>query len=421
MAFTSKIHDGPAGARSGRKDLQNLVNLSRAITLSYLQKGVRPQMPRAKTIAPMGTPPQIFPTLAAFAPNRLIKWLYEYLSHRIGSRHPFQAYLASDADQGIYRFDDDDEVRIALAGDWGTGTDEAYRVAKCIQAFKPHYTIHLGDVYYVGAADEVDENFLGIKNPKNDYEPCLWPAGSRGSFALNGNHEMYALGYSYFDRMLPRLGPIVNSQPLGQRASYFCLENRHWRIIALDTGYNSIGWPVIEDFMQPSCALGPDQIRWLREVIRPGDDQRGIIILTHHQYYSRYENCYPAPARQLAAFISRPVLWFWGHEHRLAVYEEPAARDGIRVIGRCIGHGGMPVELPPKEPKHIQYAVEFVDRRLYPNDEGLTVGYNGYAQLSMQSNRAMVRYRDLEGREIFYEEWKTGNGILKRIQHGVGG
>ena len=32
---------------------------------------------------------------------------------------------------------------------------------------------------------------------------------------------MYALGFAYLDRMLPRLGLIANGQPLGQKASYF--------------------------------------------------------------------------------------------------------------------------------------------------------------------------------------------------------
>jgi len=40
-------------------------------------------------------------------------------------------------------------VKLAIAGDWGTGTNEAYRVAAGISAFTPDYTIHLGDVYYV--------------------------------------------------------------------------------------------------------------------------------------------------------------------------------------------------------------------------------------------------------------------------------
>lgn len=106
---------------------------------------------------------------------------------------------------------------MALAGDWATGTDEAELVAQLIATFAPHYSIHLGDVYYVGGGHEVDENFLGINNPNNGYDPCLWPNGSHGSFALNGNHEMYARGYAYFDRMLPRLGPITNGRRTGKK------------------------------------------------------------------------------------------------------------------------------------------------------------------------------------------------------------
>jgi hypothetical protein len=58
---------------------------------------------------------------------------------------------------------------------------------------------------------------------------------------------MYALGGSaYFDRMLPTLGLIEGGFSQGQKASFFCLENEFWRVIALDTGYNSVGLPLLE-------------------------------------------------------------------------------------------------------------------------------------------------------------------------------
>ena len=78
---------------------------------------------------------------------------------------------------------------------------------------------------------------------------------------------MYALGYGYFDHILPKLG--VRGSPRGQRASYFCLENDHWRIIALDTSYNSVGAPIVEHFLQPDCALPTQLIEWLRTVVKP--------------------------------------------------------------------------------------------------------------------------------------------------------
>ena len=59
---------------------------------------------------------------------------------------------------------------------------------------------------------------------------------------MNGNHEMYALGKAYFKIMLQTLGMREPStgQVRPQKASFFCLENEHWRIIGLDTGYNSV-------------------------------------------------------------------------------------------------------------------------------------------------------------------------------------
>src|SRR5437879_13018006 len=108
--------------QSPRKDLQDLQDLSRSPLLSYLQKQAKPQAPRNKTMARIA-PPR-YPILAAFSPARIFKWISEYLSHRIGLRHPFLTYAKSDSDQGVYRLEGDGtEIRIALAGDWATGTD----------------------------------------------------------------------------------------------------------------------------------------------------------------------------------------------------------------------------------------------------------------------------------------------------------
>jgi hypothetical protein len=399
----------------GRKDLRDLHRLSRSPELTYLRKQKQPRAPRRKIA---GLAPRAHRVLAALSPIHHVKWLAKYLVHRIGRRHPFQDYRATGSDNGVYRLDGD-EVRIALAGDWASGTDEAHDIAQQMIKFEPHYTIHLGDVYFVGDTTEVGENFLGINNAANGFEPCCWPAGSRGSFALNGNHEMFALGYAYFDQMLPSLGLRVEDRPLGQRASFFCLENDHWRIIALDTAYNSIGWPILEYFSSPDCALPPALVAWPRDVVRPRDDDpRGIILLSHHQYVSRFDHCFATPSRQMAALFSRPVLWFWGHEHRLAVYEESSLPGGVRALGRCVGHGGMPVDLSPPKPKHPEHQVEFVDDRLYPNDENLKIGFNGFARLTLRGKRLSVDYADINGDVVFAEAWDADQGTLRRIADG---
>lgn len=401
---------------TGHKDLQYLVKLPRSPLMSYLRKQAQPAKPVPKS--PVSAP-VTFPALAAFASTKIFRWIPEYVLQRIGRRHKFLTYPAADSSNGVYKLKEGaEETRVALAGDWASGTDEAVSVANHIASFDPHYTIHLGDVYYVGGRNETGENFLGIDNPHNHYQPCRWPAGSLGAFALNGNHEMYALGKAYFDEMLPTLGALKDGRPEGQRASFFCLENEHWRIIALDTGYLSIGVPVLEYFWPPDCGLPAAVLQWLRKIVN--GDRRATILLSHHNPFSRYDTSYPRQAVQLKEFFAEhPVLWFWGHEHRFVIYKEYRVADGISALGRCIGHGGMPIELPG-EVKDRNCPVEFEDSRLYPNDENLTVGYNGFATLVLRGNQLEIRYIDVFGDTVFSEQWSARDGVLTRTGSGVG-
>ena len=142
-----------------------------------------------------------------------------------------------------------------LASDLGRN-GSAFAVADAIRAHSPDVAIHLGDVYYSGTKDEFRDYFLG---------PRCWPrgtlgetrGGARGTYALNGNHEMYSGGAGYFRRALPAFG---------QETSYFCLENAHWRIIGLDTGYFAKSFPFLELFVASSDE--PRSARWLRRGIR---------------------------------------------------------------------------------------------------------------------------------------------------------
>ena len=115
-----------------RRDLQDLRKLPRSAFVSYQKKHAQPHSPRSRAEARQRL---AYPSLSAFAPHRFWKWLTEYWRFRIGRRHPFQTYDGEDGDNGIYRLRGDArEIRIALAGDWGTGTDEAAEVAALIEA-----------------------------------------------------------------------------------------------------------------------------------------------------------------------------------------------------------------------------------------------------------------------------------------------
>lgn len=95
-----------------------------------------------------------------------------------------------------------EKLTIALAGDFGTGNfgandSPSTKISKIIPSLKPHITIHLGDVYYAGTSPEENSKLLNC-----------WPAGSKYSFTLNSNHEMYSGGGPYFNEAVG--GPLFN-------------------------------------------------------------------------------------------------------------------------------------------------------------------------------------------------------------------
>jgi hypothetical protein len=59
--------------------------------------------------------------------------------------------------------------------------------------------------------------------------------------------------------------------------------------------------------------------------------------MTHHQPISAFDKHCPALLRLLQQ--NKVTAWFWGHEHRFALY---AHRSDL-PYGRLIGHGGVPV------------------------------------------------------------------------------
>jgi hypothetical protein len=172
----------------GAKDLQDLKGVSRSPAVALMQKQIVPPAPRPKDSSP-GVPvasasavaqegslarsaKAAYQALKQFQPSDYVKWFAEYLRYRFGARHAFPTYEGKYPADGIYPLEGSDgEVRMSLAGDWGTGTDEAYRVAELMGKTKPHYTIHLGDVYFVGDAVESAEIFwarpwLGRATPR---------------------------------------------------------------------------------------------------------------------------------------------------------------------------------------------------------------------------------------------------------------
>jgi len=345
---------------------------------------------------------------AGLLTKQALLWAWNYLKVVFTPRARFRRYSADPSTRpGVYTLPD--SCVVALAADWGTGTKSAYAVAQAIRDEHPDVTIHLGDVYYSGTEDEFRQYFLG---------PGRWPLGAlkgasgsaRGAYTLNGNHEMYSGGAGYFRHALPALG---------QEASYLCLENADWRIVGLDTGYYAKSVPFLElivDFIR----LHRASRRWLKQVVFANPaDRRPVILLSHHQWFSAFDTEYPRVGRQLRPYLDRVLLWFWGHEHRFAGYA-PFGLGGAHVRARCIGHGGMPIELgaPIKRPDR---PLVFSDERKARELDGEPIGYCGFVLLRFVGPELLVQYFDEAHTKLLEERWQSGpSGVVGSVTlHGA--
>ncbi len=412
-----------------RRSLRNLVKLNRSPRVGRLAI-VSHFNRKVDELAEASS----FPRLAAFLPNRLWPWIWNYLKYALTPRVSFPSYSGTGL-SGVYRISGSTPgapIKIAIAGDWGTGTDEAYTIANLMcppdKRLIPDFTIHLGDVYYVGDKAEIEEKCLGEST--RAYSGVKWPHGSQGSFSLNGNHEMYANGKPYFTVFLPTLG--LSSVRRGQVASYFSLETDNWRILAVDTAYNSIGLPILSQVpglnripaIGGDCRLEKTLIKWLREEVKPMENLKATLLLSHHQYFTAFSDLsYSKPARQLREFFpTQEVVWIWGHEHRMAIYDKYKTDGGITAYGRCLGHGGMPVEMG--QPVRRKVPLLYYDERTHYL-AGTKVGVNGFVNILLDDSILRLDYRDISNKSLLVEEFThIGKGCLSHRfievdQHGL--
>lgn len=347
----------------------------------------------------------------------VLAWAWNYLKYVLRSRHEFLTYEKlekrrrsdrpgeSGGDRrGLIEMQEGSTV--ALAGDWGSGTRSAYRVADKIRRLKPDYTIHLGDVYYSGTGQEFDDYFL---------PEAAWPGGAKGSFALNGNHEMYSGGRAYFGAVRDESGQArlthqVDGRRVPQEVSYFCLQNDHWRILALDTGYYAKSFPILELFDTHFIKLHRAIRTWLRDtVFADRNDRRPVILLTHHEWFSAYDSEYRRMGKQMLPYLDRVLIWFWGHEHRFSGYAPFGFDGGPTVRARCIGHGGIPFDIAyPHRNRQLVFSDERIDcESTNQINAKQQLGFCGFAFLRFQGATLSVAYYD-EGEDsspLLEERW----------------
>lgn len=290
------------------------------------------------------------------------------------------------------------DVLLSVASDWGSGTCEARVVSQLMQAGRPDITLHMGDVYWVGSPSQFDSYMLG-KSPNANQKGVSFARGSRTTFFMNGNHEAVS-----------GCEGLMNNgfKSTGQETSFIGWQSDRWRFIVLDTGYKAyikprwwLGSRRPRRIDLPTDAPLPDRVvAWLKNVVKVGDkkDNRGLVFFTHHQPFSDFTTAYEGAARQLTKLLPRgkQVLWFSGHEHRLAFYGEMIIKGTtFSTINRMVGNGGMYNDVDA-EPKRRDVLLGY-DKRVYqkiPNDRGreVEVGFNGFFNIRVLGEKLDIRY-----------------------------
>ena len=278
-------------------------------------------------------------------------------------------------------------ARVIIVADWATGVPRARKVARQMRASieeglaagRQCHVVHLGDVYYSGFEAEYRKRFLRY-----------WPVREAeerevGSWCLNGNHDMYTGGHAYYDFLLAD-GRFRHWQGL---SSFMECLNDSWRIIGLDTAWDDDG-------------LKDPQADWVKASVG-GDDRRKLLLLSHHQLFSAHENSADRGKvlRQKLGFLlgdARLRGWFWGHEHRCAVFE-----PNVDVPwAACIGHGGVPSYMFLDDDDDLVAPARYEYRKAIHS--GLERwALMGYSILDFESDTIDVTFTDEDGERHFHD------------------
>jgi hypothetical protein len=204
-------------------------------------------------------------------------------------------------------------------------------------------------------------------------------------------------------------------EAIGQPASYFCLRNRYWQLLAMDTGYHDFNPRAVAE---AATHLEDSEAAWLIDKVRQAgtglrSGRRGTVLLSHHPLFSNLGIGHDAEGRKLALndhlyrslapILEEVTLWFWGHEHDLLLFEPYA---GL-ARGRCIGAGAVPVLVHERREGSVPGLVPASGEADLPRTiPGFRLGNDGevenhaYAILSLQGPTLTARYYEAQNRQL---------------------
>ena len=277
--------------------------------------------------------------------------------------------------------------RLAILGDWGVGDDVATNVLQQVAALKPDLLLHLGDVYYAGTKIEVKVNFLNI---------CRSVLGNIPTYTLCGNHDMYSGGDGYYWLL----------DEIGQKSSYFCLQNDDWVFLAMDTGFHDNNpFNVSTNMTKLVSQDGWSEASWhLDQISKAGN--RKLVLLSHHQLFSPFGSVGSVDGTPYAynpnlydvfkTVLPKVEWWFWGHEHTLGIY--PPYMDLKK--GRCVGASAVPV-FHDQQSYFSASGLKTLDGTMPTWDQNGVLGFsknmynNCFAMMTLNGASATVDYYDV--------------------------
>jgi hypothetical protein len=359
----------------------------------------------------------------AFTPDDIRGWgvdiALSLMGRLLDGAHPFQ-------DQPAVVELEDSAARLVLFGDWGTGmSDAAGKVVAQAGRYVDDapgevHVVHLGDTYYSGTPLEAQRHILD-----------LWPVATDraqriGSWALNGNHDMYSGGHGYFETVLgdPR---FAGQRAGGHPTSWFHLKGtRRWDVVGLDTSYDNPIAAFHDRRLFMFGRLGSlhgAQAGYVNDLSAAAS--RRMLLLSHHQLFSAYDDDITKDnvlQEMLAPALggNRIHAWFWGHEHDCMAYDSFRGVDAAWVIGhgavprRCRTHpSGAPVDAthglikptPPTDTPadHPLRSVRWEYRGAVPGEDGRLWAKHGFAVVDIADDVLRVRHVDENG-EVYADE-----------------
>ena len=262
-----------------------------------------------------------------YAETKKLFYAYQSKSSYAHALKSYRAWDGSDPEFAVVEAKVPGQGKVAVFGDWGTGTSDAKLLFTEMMKHRPDVLLHLGDIYEAGTPYECQAFFLGPIEAVCEENGWARPP----ILAIPGNHEYFTAAAGYFE-LIDALN-TGHGDAWRQQASFFCLrsDDGRWQFLGVDTELEGI-----REDLQPG--LQPTELAWHRDKLASFAGRS--VLLSHHQLVSadkvinpratgtdyQYFNANLVDGFKAAlpddsgTYFDRIDQWLWGHDHWFVPY-----------------------------------------------------------------------------------------------------